>query len=140
MDYDPFFPAVGPAYTAAFRQYLHAELKFDVPDEYVVSGGLYKKWDWRHEQPGVEGDKKGKVPVTNVLPDLAVAMTMNPGLHLLVEQGYYDLATPTHALKYNFDVPARGLGATLPGKRRRVYSGYGPVIGTIWLAWTVALL
>jgi hypothetical protein len=45
MDYDPFFPAVGPAYTAAFRQYLHAELKFDVPDEYVVSGGLYKKWD-----------------------------------------------------------------------------------------------
>ena len=45
MDYDPFFPAVGPAYTAAFRQYLHAELKSDVPDEYVVSGGLYKKWD-----------------------------------------------------------------------------------------------
>ena len=33
------------------------------------------------------------MPVTNVLPDLAVAMTMNPGLHLLVEQGYYDLAT-----------------------------------------------
>lgn len=31
--------------------------------------------------------------MTNVLPDLAV--TMNPGLHLLVEQGLYDLATPT---------------------------------------------
>ncbi|MEX2149698.1 MAG: hypothetical protein WD793_05760 [Steroidobacteraceae bacterium] len=103
MDYDPFFPAVGPAYTAAFRQYLHAELKFDTPDEYVVSGRLYDKWDWRHEQPGVEGDENGKVPVTNMLPDLALAMTMNPGLHLLVEQGYYDLATPTHALKYNLN-------------------------------------
>ena len=103
MDYDPFFPAVGPAYTAAFRDYLHSELKFDVPDEYVVSGGLYKKWDWRHEQPGTEGDENNKVPVTNVLPDLANAMTMNPGLHLLVEQGYYDLATPMHALKYNLD-------------------------------------
>ena len=28
---------------------------------------------------------------------------MNSGLHLLVDQGYYDLATPTHALKYNLD-------------------------------------
>jgi carboxypeptidase C (cathepsin A) len=101
MDYDPFFPAVGPAYTAAFREYLHSELEFDVPDEYVVSGGLYQKWDWRHEQPGAEGGEDDKVPVTNLLPDLALAMTMNPGLHLLVEQGYYDLATPTHALKYN---------------------------------------
>jgi carboxypeptidase C (cathepsin A) len=103
MDYDPFFPAVGPAYTAAFRAYLHTELKFDVPDEYVVSGGLYNKWDWRHEQPGADGDEENKVPVTNVLPDLALAMTMNPGLHLLVEQGLYDLATPTHALKYNLN-------------------------------------
>jgi carboxypeptidase C (cathepsin A) len=103
MDYDPFFPAVGPAYTAAFREYLHSELKLGVPEEYVVSGGLYNKWDWRHEQPGAEGDENGQVPVTNLLPDLALAMTMNPGLHLLVEQGYYDLATPTHALKYNLN-------------------------------------
>lgn len=39
--------------------------------------------------------------MTNVLPDLSMAMTMNLGLHLLVEQGLYDLATPTMALKYN---------------------------------------
>jgi carboxypeptidase C (cathepsin A) len=103
MDYDPFFPAVGPAYTSAFRHYLSSELKFNVPDDYVVSGGLYKKWDWRHEQPGAEGDEDNKVAVTNLLPDLALAMTMNPGLHLLVEQGYYDLATPSHALKYNLN-------------------------------------
>jgi carboxypeptidase C (cathepsin A) len=103
MDYDPFFPAVGPAFTAAFREYLHSELKFDESDDYVVSGGLYNKWDWSHEQPGADGDENDKVPVTNVLPDLAVAMTMNPGLHLLVEQGRYDLATPVHALKYNLD-------------------------------------
>jgi carboxypeptidase C (cathepsin A) len=39
----------------------------------------------------------------NTLPDLSIAMTMNPGLHLLIEQGLFDLATPTHALKYNLD-------------------------------------
>ncbi len=103
MDYDPFFPAVGPAYTAAFREYLHKELQFGVADQYVISAGLYNKWDWRHAQPGTDGDENGQVPVTNLIPALARAMTMNPGLHLLIEQGYFDLATPTGALKYNLD-------------------------------------
>ena len=119
MDYDPFFPAVGPAYTAAFREYLHSELKFEEADEYVVSGGLYRKWDWSHKQPGAEGDEDGKVPLTNTLPDLEVALTMNPGLHLLVEQGLYDLATPTGALKYNLD----HLRLT-PDARKRIHVNY----------------
>ncbi len=119
MDYDPFFPAVGPAYVAAFREYLHSELKLGVPEEYVVSGGLYRKWDWRHEQPGAEGGEDDKVPITNLIPDLALAMTMNPGLHLLVEQGYYDLATPTHALKYNLNQ----LRLT-PETRERIHVNY----------------
>ncbi len=103
MDYDPFFPAIGPAYLAGFREYLHAELKFDVPDEYVVSAGLYRKWDWSHQQPGVSDSDDGKQAVTNTLPDLALALTTNPGLHLLVEQGRFDLATPAYALEYNLD-------------------------------------
>jgi carboxypeptidase C (cathepsin A) len=103
MDYDPFFPAIGPAFTAGFREYLHSELKFDEADDYVVSADLYKKWDWKHEQPGVSTEDYPQVPMTNTLPDLSMAMTMNPGLYLLVEQGLYDLATPTFALKYNLD-------------------------------------
>jgi len=30
-----------------------------------------------------------------------MALTMNPGLHVLVQQGLYDLATPTLATKYD---------------------------------------
>ena len=90
-----------------------------MPDDYVVSGGLYKDWDWKHAQPGVVGDDSQSVPMTNTLPDLAVAMTMNPGLHLLIEQGLYDLATPTHALKYNLDQ----LRLT-PEARRRIRVNY----------------
>jgi carboxypeptidase C (cathepsin A) len=59
------------------------------------------------------------VPVTNTLPDLAVALTMNPGLHLLVEQGRFDLATPTHALKYNL-----GLLRLTPEARARIHVNY----------------
>jgi len=90
MNYDPFFPAVAPAYTAAFLDYLHSELKFGKDDDYVVSA-FDIKWDWQHKRPGEGGWMS---PVPNTVPDLALAMTYNPGLHLLVLQGYYDLATP----------------------------------------------
>jgi carboxypeptidase C (cathepsin A) len=90
MDYDPFFPAVGPAYTAAFLGYLHDELKFGRDEEYMVSA-FDIDWSWKHKAPGSHGWMS---PIPNTVPDLAVAMTMNPGLHVLVQQGWYDLATP----------------------------------------------
>jgi len=99
MDYDPFFPAVGPAYTAAFLDYLHNELKFGRDEEYRVSA-FDVKWDWTHKQPGAS---EWFVGAPNTVPDLARAMTMNPGLHLLVQQGWYDLATPHLVMKHDID-------------------------------------
>jgi carboxypeptidase C (cathepsin A) len=95
MDYDPFFPAVAPAYTAAFLDYLHSDLKFGKDENYVVSA-FDIKWDWQHKRPGEHGWMS---PLPNTVPDLAMAMTYNPGLHVLVLQGYYDLATPWLATK-----------------------------------------
>jgi carboxypeptidase C (cathepsin A) len=97
MDYDPFFPAVGPAYTAAFQDYLRGELKFDGDEEYRVSA-FDIKWDWQHKQPGAG---YSEVAAANSVPDLAQAMTMNPGLHVLVQQGWYDVATPWLATNHD---------------------------------------
>ena len=97
MDYDPFFPAVGPAYTAAFQDYLRGELKFDGDEEYRVSA-FDIKWDWQHQQPGSD---LSEVAAANTVPDLARAITMNPGLQVLVQQGWYDLATPWLATRHN---------------------------------------
>lgn len=106
MDYDPFFPAVGPAFTAAFMDYLHGELDFGREEQYRVSNfGL--KWNWAHQPPARGG---WEVPWADLRPDLARALTTNPGLHLLVLQGYYDLATPRLATKYDIahlDIPAQ---------------------------------
>lgn len=144
IDYDPFFPAVGPADMAAFREYLHSELKFDKPDQFVISGGLCNEWDWRHAQPGADGNENGPVRVTNLIPALAHTMAMNSRLHLLVDHWYYDLATPTHALKYNLDqlrltpeararirinmyhrgphdLSARAVGTAVPGECGQLY-------------------
>jgi carboxypeptidase C (cathepsin A) len=100
MDYDPFFPAVGPAFTAAFMDYLHSELDFGEDERYRVSafGAIGNKWDWKHRPPDA---RSWVLPWADLRPDLAMAMTTNPGLHLLVQQGYYDLATPMLATKYD---------------------------------------
>ena len=105
MDYDPFFPSVGPAFKAAFNDYYRRELEFRHDDDYVVSAGAGESWDWNHRQPDASF---WDTPSPNVLPDLSQAMTMNPGLHLLVQQGYYDLATPYFATEYyveHLDIP-----------------------------------
>lgn len=99
MDYDPFFPAIGPAYTAAFLDYLHNELKFGRDEEYRVSA-FDVQWDWKHKQPGAG---EWFVGAPNTVPDLSHAMTMNPGLHVLVQQGWYDLATPHLVMKHDIE-------------------------------------
>jgi carboxypeptidase C (cathepsin A) len=96
--YDPFFPAVGPAFMATFNDYYREALGVKTDRRYVGSAGLYSSWDWRHETPGA-----GKVPISNTGVDLAHAMSQNPNMRLLVQQGYYDMATPYGATLYFLD-------------------------------------
>ncbi|MBN7797025.1 S10 family peptidase [Parahaliea mediterranea] len=96
--YDPFFPAVGPAFVATFNDYYREELGVDSDRKYITSGGLWKHWDNTHEQPGQT--QYAKVPYANTAVDLAYAMVQNPNMRLLVQQGYYDLATPYGATEH----------------------------------------
>ena len=100
MDYDPFFPSVGAAFTATFNDYYREELGVETDRKYITSGGLWSKWDQRHAQPGVYW---GKLAIANTGIDLTHAMIQNPNLRLLVQQGYFDLATPYGATDYFLD-------------------------------------
>lgn len=111
MDYDPFFPSVGPAYTAAFFDYLYSDLQFDPNETYVISAfGI--NWDWAHKPPS--GGPGIAIPWADLRPDLAMAMTTNPGLHVLVQQGYYDVATPIGATRHDI----RHLNVTKEARER----------------------
>ncbi|MFK8029014.1 MAG: S10 family peptidase [Gammaproteobacteria bacterium] len=101
MNYDPFFPAVGPAFTATFNDYYREELGVKTDRKYVTSGGLWTKWDQAHSQPGA--NDYGKLPIANTGVDLTHAMIQNPNMRVLVQQGYYDLATPYGATDYFLD-------------------------------------
>jgi carboxypeptidase C (cathepsin A) len=94
--YDPYSSAIAPAIVASFNDYYRGELQVESDRPYVLSGGLYRDWDNRHAQP----DQRGKVPYANTIVDLSHAMTLNPKMKVLVQQGYFDLACPYRTVEY----------------------------------------
>ena len=90
-EYDPQSSALGSAYVSAFNDYVRRELGFGQGKTYKPEIEVGKDWDFQHEPPGVPYPISG---VINVMPDLAAAMKTNPGLKIMVNGGYYDLATP----------------------------------------------
>jgi carboxypeptidase C (cathepsin A) len=99
MPYDPFFSMVGPTFVAAFHDYYRHDLGVVMGREYVVSGGLYKGWDRSHKDPS--SSYRSAVADTGI--DLAYAMIQNPTMKVLVQQGYFDLATPYRATEHFID-------------------------------------
>jgi len=96
MQYDPFGASVGPAFKAGFMHYLTNDLGFKQDDrDYVVSGGLWSDWDWLHTLPSGQ-----QTLITNTAVDLATTMTLYPPMKVLVQQGYFDLATPHFVWEY----------------------------------------
>jgi len=95
MQYDPFGASIGPAFTAGFMHYYTNDLGFKQDRDYVISGGLYKNWDWLHTLPSGQ-----ETLITNTAVDLATTMTLYPHMKVLVQQGYFDLATPYFVLDY----------------------------------------
>ncbi len=93
--YDPQSDAITSAWTAAINDYLRKDLKYGMQETYLPSGrsGGDFSWDMRHRAPGGppgEGSEGG----TNVMPDLAYRMKMNPKMKIMLAGGYFDLATP----------------------------------------------
>jgi carboxypeptidase C (cathepsin A) len=91
-EYDPQETAISSAYVALFNQYVRQGLKYGEGQTYQPElEAVEHQWNWVHH-----GDPMG----VNVSTDLAEAMKTNPRLNILVNGGYYDLATPFFAAQY----------------------------------------
>jgi carboxypeptidase C (cathepsin A) len=89
--YDPQSAAISSAYVAAFNDYVRKDLKYGEDLEYKPEIRIWRKWNYMHQPPGAHQP----VPqATNVMPDLANAIKQNPTLQVLLNAGYFDLATP----------------------------------------------
>jgi carboxypeptidase C (cathepsin A) len=90
-EYDPQSAAISSAYVAAFNDYVRKELKFGENRAYKPEIDIWRSWNFLHQAPGAP------LPLplaTNVMPDLAIAMKYNPDLKVMLNAGYFDLATP----------------------------------------------
>lgn len=97
--YDPQSTALSGAYTAAFNDYIRQDLNYGKDMTYLVSANFAgASWDWKHGGGGF-----GFPGSPNVEPDLVEAMISNPHLHVEVENGIYDLATPFYETEYTMD-------------------------------------
>ena len=90
-DYDPQSAAISSAYVSAFNDYVRAKLNYGQGKRFLPEIDAFKTWDFKHQPPGAPFALPS---APNVMPDLASAMKQNPNLKVMVNGGYYDLATP----------------------------------------------
>ncbi|HEX4180990.1 MAG TPA: hypothetical protein VHY32_09385 [Caulobacteraceae bacterium] len=105
-DYDPQSAAISSAYVSAFNDYVRKTLNFGFGMTYKPEIDVGKDWIQTHQPPGQPAPVPG---ILNVMPDLASAMKYNPDLKVMVNGGYYDLATPFYEGWYemhHLQVPA----------------------------------
>ena len=90
-DYDPQSAAISSAYVSGFNDYVRNQLQYGQGKIYNPEIDVFKWWEFKHAQPGAPFAFPG---ATNVMPDIADAMKYNPQLKIMLNGGYYDLATP----------------------------------------------
>jgi carboxypeptidase C (cathepsin A) len=89
--YDPQSAAISSAYVAAFNDYVRKDLKYEENREYKPEIRIWRMWNYKHQPPGAHQPMS---QAANVMPDLANAMKYDPNLQILLNAGYFDLATP----------------------------------------------
>jgi carboxypeptidase C (cathepsin A) len=98
---DPSFTSVLGAFVAGFNSYEREELKVVQERSYeALSFEVGGNWDWKHRGPTGGGFFPGSA---NVEGDLIQALMTNPHLHVQVENGFFDMATPFFATEYTMD-------------------------------------
>jgi carboxypeptidase C (cathepsin A) len=106
-EYDPQSAAISSAYVSAFNDYVRKELKFGENRTYKPEIELWKSWNNLHQPPGAPAALPQSA---NVMNDLAIAMKYNPDLKVLLNAGYFDLATPFYEGIYEMQhlpIPAK---------------------------------
>lgn len=88
--YDPQSSAISSAYVSAFNNYVRKTLKFGQGMHYRLYADI-DQWGMKHH---------GHRGTLNVMGDLARTMKADPDLKVMLNGGYYDLATPFFTAEY----------------------------------------
>jgi carboxypeptidase C (cathepsin A) len=117
-EYDPSYASVQGAYTAAFNEYVRAELEWQSDLPYEILTGKVQPWSY----------KQFENRYVNTAEMLRQAMSQEPNLKVMIANGYYDLATPFFATEYTVD--HLGLDPKLAANVSLTYCGAGHMLYT----------
>ncbi len=92
-EYDPQGSAISSAYVSTFNDYVRNTLHFGQDMHYRLFAGFHH-WDDTHHH---------NQQSLNVMTDLAEAMKADPKLKVMMNGGYFDLATPFFAAEYELN-------------------------------------
>jgi len=109
-DYDPQSTALSSAYVSAFNEYMRKDLRYGDGKTFKPSIQTFGSWNFQHRQPGQNQQPTSSRQGSNVMPDLANAMKINPNLKVQLNAGYFDLATPFYQGVYemhHLPIPAK---------------------------------
>ncbi|MGA8183606.1 MAG: peptidase S10 [Terriglobia bacterium] len=105
--------AMWGALTASFNDYLERRLNYHSELHYIqLSYKVNGAWDWKYRPPVEDLLGQGSM-FLNVAPALARAMNNEPGLEVMFNNGYFDMATPFFATEYTLrhtDLPKDAWG------------------------------
>ncbi len=93
-EYDPQSAALSSAYVSAFNDYVRKDLHYANDHAFKLSIPIFQTWSGLHQQPGQNRAPTSSEQGLNVMQDLANAMKVNTNLKVLLNAGYFDLATP----------------------------------------------
>src|SRR5205823_12521571 len=92
-DYDPQAAALSSAYVSAFNDYVRRDLHYGDGKVFKPSIRIFTTWNFQHRLPGQTQQPMSSRQGSNVMPDLANAMKINPKLKVQLNAGYFDLET-----------------------------------------------
>ena len=120
--------AIWGVLTASFDHYLSHTLHYSSSRLYKQqSGTVFRLWNWTFRSPlNRLGSGVGNLQSRNVAPDLARAMANDPGMQVLFNNGYYDMATPFFAT--NYTIAHMGLTPKLLANIHRDYYPVGHML------------
>ncbi len=102
-DYDPQSAAISSAYVSLLNDYMRRDLKYGEGQTYVPAIDLWEgpiRWDFSHKSNPLNQNARPDLLNLNVSGDLADAMKTNPRLKVMLNGGYFDLATPFFGAEY----------------------------------------
>lgn len=108
---DPYLTGTMPAYTTAFTSYVQQDLNFrtEVPFR-LLSRAVSRGWEWPNDGP------------PSAVGELQTALSLTPGLHVMIAHGRNDMVTPYLASRWvaaQLELPADQRGRV----RVPVYDG-----------------